>query len=390
MNTPEQISSPPDPDRHPLRSQSTASSTTQSPFLPGIPNADGTVEPNWLSNGSIPCLNGLRAVSILIVIVGHIGFRKNTPVSWFAVAADLGVDMFFVISGFLITVLLLRERQRTNTISLKHFYIRRAFRIFPAYAFYLSTLFLLQLLTFTYIPLKAWIAALTYTESISRTGCWETGHTWSLSVEEHFYLVWPLLFLTLGNRRACVAALICVCMVPIVRASIAAWAYFSHSPMPAVSNLTPTRIDSIAIGCCLAFLAGSAAFRARTRLSSLQSTTIVISAVALIALLKLLSVHYESWAPMKFYTVILSGSVRPLLMAVLTWVCITNDMTWFGKILNYGPIAFIGVLSYSLNPRSEHWIHQWPVNVCMVLSAALVSYYMIELPFLRIKERYKS
>jgi peptidoglycan/LPS O-acetylase OafA/YrhL len=97
--------------------------------------------PAWIRQGKIPCLNGLRAFAILAVIASH--YNRRFEGSW--AIGHFGVTSFFVISGFLITLLLIRERNQTGRVSLKEFYIRRALRILPAYLTFLLVMFLLQI-----------------------------------------------------------------------------------------------------------------------------------------------------------------------------------------------------------------------------------------------------
>ena len=159
---------------------------------------DGQPAP-WVASGHVPCLDGLRAVSIAWCF-------SNTPVPkpgcsgprrmlWLRDIGDLGVSMFFGISGFLITLLLLREWNRTNTISMKAFYARRALRILPVYFSYLFVVFVLIRLGVLHLKAGDWISALTYTVNFRAEPTWEVGHVWSLSIEEQFYLGWPLLLL---------------------------------------------------------------------------------------------------------------------------------------------------------------------------------------------------
>ncbi|WP_158276572.1 acyltransferase family protein [Paraconexibacter algicola] len=154
-------------------------------------------------------LDGLRAVSIALVLVAHSGDR-----TWDAIHGSLGVALFFVISGFLITTLLLREEDRNGRVSLRAFWIRRAYRILPLY--------LLALAVFTVARLGLglgegqddYVARLvyfvTFTNELAPDGTF--GHSWSLGVEEKFYLLWPLLAFaaTAGarHRGAAVTALV--------------------------------------------------------------------------------------------------------------------------------------------------------------------------------------
>src|SRR5690349_14026649 len=115
----------------------------------------------------------------------------------------LGVQLFFIISGFLITWLMLREDERSGRVNLKHFYIRRALRILPAYLALLAVIAVLQACTSLTIPPRAWLGNLTFTANYLGGQPWVSDHLWSLSVEEQFYLLWPCMFvvLRLGTRR---------------------------------------------------------------------------------------------------------------------------------------------------------------------------------------------
>ena len=113
---------------------------------------------------NLPSLDGLRAFSIGLVILGHAmrGREKHSLLfRLFFLHADLGVIVFFIISGFLITTLLMSERAEFGSISLRLFYIRRALRILPAFCVFVGTTFLLSLLGFIYIPPRLWIYVLT-------------------------------------------------------------------------------------------------------------------------------------------------------------------------------------------------------------------------------------
>jgi peptidoglycan/LPS O-acetylase OafA/YrhL len=148
----------------------------------------------------LPSLDGLRAVSILLVILGHgVGTGKSqldlhSPVleKLFFSHSAIGVRTFFIISGFLITTLLLREKSNFGYISLPAFYTRRCLRILPAFFFYLLVIVVLDRTGFVQLPAGNLLYAVTYTMNFNPNPYWYTGHFWSLSVEEQFYLLWPL------------------------------------------------------------------------------------------------------------------------------------------------------------------------------------------------------
>lgn len=165
--------------------------------------------PDWVEKGRIPCLDGLRAISILLVLGFHASGTEGFPSSeWLRSLlrhGGVGVDVFFVISGFLITLLLFREQDRTGRISLCKFYIRRSLRILPAMFAYLAFVALLQAMGIASLSTIDWVVALTYTANFHGTfshSAQPIEHLWSLSVEEHFYLIWPPILVLLGTKRA--------------------------------------------------------------------------------------------------------------------------------------------------------------------------------------------
>jgi len=142
---------------------------------------------------SIPSLDGLRAASVAVVIVGHSlaylhGEANRFPYLQLSELGQSGVDAFFVISGFLITYLLLKEKDATGTISLRNFYFRRFFRIFPPFYAYLAVVGILWVAGLARQDVRAFLSAATYTWNYApHATSWLLAHTWSLSLEEQFY-----------------------------------------------------------------------------------------------------------------------------------------------------------------------------------------------------------
>ena len=354
-------------------------------------------QPAWLFHGSVPSLDGLRAVSILLVIVGHLSLRPEPAFSWLPRAGEMGVEMFFVISGFLITLLLERERRRTGTVSLKRFYIRRCLRILPAYVFFLAALFALQLRGYLDIPWGAWLTAMTYTTSlVSLAPSWDLGHTWSLAVEEHFYLVWPLLFLVLNRRRAFLACAACVAAGPFLRMALYRFVFLPHGGV-GMSFCTFTQMDCIAVGCCLALLATSPACRKLWPGRRVAACLCLGSAVLLVAS-KVAAAKFSSVWAILLYQSFLSPSANSLLMALLVWGSINHGGALLYGLLNCRLFRVLGLLSYSLylwqqpliNPERGGWAFQFPANMVLLLLVACLSYTLVESPFLKLKQRFAN
>src|SRR5262245_3522199 len=208
----------------------------------------------WLNRGRVPSLDGLRAVSIALVIIEHASMTAGFPQHTVQLGAlgHLGVSMFFAISGFLITMLLARERRHTGSISLLGFYRRRALRILPAYFCFVFGVFILTRLDVLALRGAEWTALLTYTVNYLKDPTWDIGHVWSLSVEEQFYLVWPLLLVLVPLNRAFWVVLAYLAVAPVVRVGI--WLFF-RGHLQVIEDFTPLRLDAIASGCFLALLA---------------------------------------------------------------------------------------------------------------------------------------
>jgi peptidoglycan/LPS O-acetylase OafA/YrhL len=351
------------------------------------------IEPRWIQHGRVPCLDGLRAVSILFVLLEHAAMSRSFPLSLplsrelrLNMFGHLGVSMFFAISGFLITMLLAREWNRTGTVSLRGFYRRRALRILPAYVTFLVVVYLLTRVHLVDLARTDWIGVLTYTVNFIREPAWAIGHVWSLSVEEQFYLVWPFVVLLLAPRRALFVVLAYLAAAPLIRVGI--WAFF-RSELHVIEELTPLRLDAIAAGCALALLAEKDAFRARFRQTSSQASwTIAVAVVAIAAGLFI-------GGDISAFDVTLRYSVEAAAMTAIIWSAASAPTTRIGRVLETRPLVWIGVLSYSLylwqqlflTPHSTHWTASFPLNVAFAGGAAVVSYYVVESPFLRIKDR---
>jgi peptidoglycan/LPS O-acetylase OafA/YrhL len=345
----------------------------------------GTAEPVWLWRGEIPSLNGLRAASILMVLVSHLAHQGTlVPNVWYLCElGHLGVDMFFVISGFLITLLLLREHRRTEAISLKQFYIRRAYRILPAYAFFLLGLAVFSWLNAVSLTGLDWFGVLTYTVSFLPKASWDVGHIWSLCVEEHFYLLWPLA-LFLWPRRGWVVVIVAIVLTPLLR-------WFIHTEVPAlqVDYCSLTRLGTIAIGCGLAYMVCWPPFRRLFDVTPLSAYLLTLGLALGVAMSERTAQRVIE------YQLLLHPLVVALAYALTIWLWTQHTNTLLGSLLNSKPAMVIGVLSYSiylwqqpfLNPYSNGWFAQGPLNLLCVAVLAGLSYLLIERPFLLLKDR---
>jgi len=340
----------------------------------------------------IPSLDGFRAISILMVLYGHLCGTRNFPISipeygrWCGDVAHLGVLVFFVISGLLITSLLMSEREMTGTISLKRFYLRRVVRIFPAFYAFILVMAIATLLGAVHLTGRDFAYALTYTVNFEPNRGLAIGHLWSLSVEEQFYLLWPLTLMVLRERRALVVAVAAIFIGPIVRVVIREWIFHidPHS-LVGMSTSFPAMFDYLATGCALALLRPWLL----TRLWYLRLTASpwLALAVPLVLLINRMGSHT---------VVILLGSpLMNVCIALLIESSTRHASSLAGRLLNWKPVVFLGVLSYSLylwqspflNHRSDAWLHAFPQNALFAYLAAAASYFLIERPFLSLRRR---
>ncbi len=355
-----------------------------------------TSAPAWLAGGRIPGLDGLRALAILLVIFAHSRFpgdhlqilRMLRGRSGF-----LGVQIFFVLSGFLITTLMLREVHRTGRLHLGYFYFRRALRIVPVYAAYLAFVALLCVGGWVRIGGGNWLAAATWTVNlVPGSTPWAMCHFWSLCVEEHFYLLWPLLMAVLP-LTACRRA-VPVCLVGVLGMR---WLVLLAYPGAAVDLLTFTRIDDIAFGCGLAFLAQDAIWRARLgRIADSGRWMTLLIAIFLASQVVFSNVIGSQLFPHVGLQIGigLANDVNAVTIVVLMWFALTRPQGFWVRLLNHPLAVTLGVLSYSaylwhlpLCERAPSWMGSFPQNLLFIFAAAWLSYRLIEKPFLSLKDR---
>lgn len=208
-------------------------------------------------------LDVLRGVAILLVLFAHAADPREAgvlaqPLSYLRYLGPSGVDLFFVLSGFLIGGILFRELAETHQIDVPRFYIRRAFRIWPTYFAYVALLALWLIFAQHYDALRAfWAIAPNLLHVQNYLGS-PAEHTWSLAVEEHFYLLLPALLILLGARRASE-------QVPLPRLPLAALGVFglcvvlrldayAHRPTYNPHFATHLRVDALVFGVLLAYL----------------------------------------------------------------------------------------------------------------------------------------
>lgn len=338
-----------------------------------------------LSSAHLPGLDGLRAVAVAIVIVGH---------SFSAIGTDLGVTLFFVLSGFLITWLLLKERAATGRTDIKRFYVARTLRIFPAYYVFLVISITIDLLRDDSRIIAAIVPGalyfLNYYHALNGHPITSISHAWSLAIEEQFYLLWPLLFVLLARRgpRALLIGLSGAIVVVAIWRSVA-YLYLDLGAAY-IYNAFDTRLDALAVGCLLGAGAG---FPSAQRWAALLVQRAWMPLVVIAAILCL-----RVWTPL-VYRYSLGFTIDAMLFAVLILQVLQMGPTSPWNWLNSRALVFLGAVSYPMYlyhqlglgagrviASAQPAFVQLGAGIALTLLAATCSYYFVEKPFLRLKQ----
>ncbi len=340
------------------------------------------------SGKRIPSLDGLRAIAASMVILGHtvkvLHVGRSLPYGSGVVDAwgPIGVTMFFALSGYLITRLLIGERRASGEISLRAFFVRRAFRILPAYWVYLTFVAVLAAGGYVIASPHSFARAIAFTTDYVNPDSWVLNHSWSLSVEEQFYLLWPLLVVALGALGARRTALALIVIAPALRVLT----FFATPQLrPSITSMLHLRVDALMVGCWLALE------------TELRPPSRVVAFLA----------RWQVALFGAFYCFLLDPGVRRIGVAqsalgytveafcacsILLWA-IRNSTSTVGRILNSRPFAHLGALSYGLYLWQQLWLsHERPTPVWMapfLIAGAVVcaelSFRYVEAPMLRLR-----
>jgi peptidoglycan/LPS O-acetylase OafA/YrhL len=345
---------------------------------------------------SIPSLDGLRALSIAVVILSHClpdmppAIRDLTVTQAILSNGRLGVAVFFVISGYLITLLLLKELDNTGTISLKRFYFRRSLRIFPAFYVFLGVMAILWAIGVVPEHWPSFIAAATYTRAYYKDAQgYFIAHTWSLSIEEQFYLAWPLLLLRLRRIRAVHLAVASLVMMPLVRFAM----YWVTPTLRGHEGyMIQGWIDAIMIGCLLALFQGNPAWE-RWHRRYLNAWSAAALATLAFVLTPYIYVHLEGRLA-GAYGLVVFYSVQPFCIGGVLVYVVEHAGSLAGRILNTAILRHIGVVSYSLYLWQQLFTapesHLFPWGLAYLFLVAECSYWLIEKPALRLRSALES
>lgn len=361
--------------------------------------------------GRIPGLDGFRAVAILIVLGAHARLAPGPAwMAWLPEGGVLGVAVFFVLSGYLITTLLLDEQRRLGDfgrLDLPRFYARRALRLLPACYLFLLVMVGLRRLGWTSFGDLSLLASALYFRNFASAGDWPIAHTWSLSIEEQFYLLWPLALVIahrrfgrrFGRRLLVLGALACAAAWPLVRL-VRHHALYTGGGRQA---LEAAGMETILCGCLLALVLDAITRRA----AALDRPTRIILTIVERALRAALTLPltfvslvglylYADRAPPAFAWAL--PPLRDAAIAVLLGACVLRPQRLATRLLDLAPLRALGVLSYSLYLWQEPFLdpdhggpaRAFPLNLVLSFACALASYFLVERPFLALRHRLRA
>lgn len=328
----------------------------------------------------IPTLDGWRAVAILLVIGAHlVTATAGSPSGGAPLSGQLGVNIFFGLSGFLITSRLLAERP----ISLRRFYLRRVFRILPPALSYLAILGILA--AFGLIPIypKELLGAACFFRNymppnLPAGGGWYTGHFWSLAIEEHFYLFWPPLLKRVRGGALPVAIGVAVAGATWRLIELLREGHLYGHTLIGFPWRTDIRVDALMCGAAVAI--------AYPRISKWLTAPLWVLAAVLYGL------------------VVARYGVRPTiwqsaLVPILIAGTVARPKDVVGRLLDAAPVRWIGRLSYSLYLWQQLWMppswfphtlgaaQTWPLDLVCLFACATASYFFLERPLVRFGHR---
>ena len=334
-------------------------------------------EPSARATGThVPALDGWRGIAILMVLCAH---GLHTDRFLIFDPGSTGVEFFMILSGYLITTRLLATCRDETGIAFSGFYLRRAFRILPPAFLYLAVLVVLS----AFVPrirtsrLEI-IASLFFWRNYALVPGWFTGHFWSLAVEEHFYLLWPVILHIAGRKRSLQVALsgAAVC---------AFWRWFGWTHAKAVSFSfvldhvpyffrTDTRVDALLIGCAVAIALSRSDWESTLRRCIRPGAAFVV-----VFILGAMWLAAGPW---------FSGVKEELVAAVLLTIILLHPATELARVFSWAPLRAVGALSYSLyiwqqlflTPDDMGWWTRFPMSLPLLAAVAAGSYFLIEKP----------
>jgi peptidoglycan/LPS O-acetylase OafA/YrhL len=347
-----------------------------------------------MDRAHLPALDGLRAVAVAIVLVAHAHIRLIH-------SGGVGVDIFFVLSGFLITGILSSEAERYGTLNLRNFYVRRVLRLAPCLVLTTILFAVLARIETGSWPLTQLAIALTHTANWARAlfdvRLDAIDHYWSLAAEEQYYLVWPLVIMWLersirDNGRKGLLLVACALALALYRAAMVD----TYSPARIYFGLD-THMDGLVLGSGLSYLVKSGR-ELRHRVLNGKALALLVVPACIAVVLILCRVTWSSpWMGRIGFFAAAAAS------ALIIYDLVAGSASWLRALLSLAPATYIGRISYGLYllhlPLFQAVDHVFPgvptrvlapFKIALAVAAASASYYGMERHFLKLKKRFES
>ena len=298
----------------------------------------------------------------------------------------LGVNVFFVISGFLITTLCIKEKVATGNLSLRNFYVRRVFRILPVAYLYILVVIILNFVFKLQLTVYNVVIAVFFLSDISVIRFkfdWNLAHFWSLSVEEQFYIFFPVLI-----KKKFKLFVFFVLTLPF----LVPFMFYLQSVIPSLNIALLSsmlrflnKFQAIAIGCLFSVLM----FKGYFKFGKLNFV------ITLASIFMIFHLKFDAFVSLR-------SSFVNLIISIFTGFIIVNNVQYKNnpifKILNFKPLGFIGILSYSIyiwqqlflsnDPRMP--LSRYPINLLLLIIVPCLSYFLFEKYFLTLKNRFSK
>ena len=344
----------------------------------------------------IPAFDGLRTICIAAVMFHHVCSNnvQNRWVQQIAQRGWYGVDVFFVLSGFLITMILASELESSGTINLGRFYIRRFLRLQPAYFSAILLMLIVQALSRPagyQRMLHALPFFLTYTLNIAEASGLATplGLAWSLCIEEQFYLTWPFILRRLGLQKALPFTVVMIAAICVYRSTLYCWLNWGHLASPTGYSVwriyygTDTRFDTILVGCALALFLRSGFKQPLLEYISTAKwfpTLAVVTAV--------LCIYWGTGPQLKggWRAATFGYSIMAISTGSIVWALFKQPECWLAKGLSLRHMVSVGKVSYGvylfqtlivgLIAGALHMQHQAPVSVSKGFTALALAWFI--------------
>lgn len=326
-----------------------------------------------------------------MVVIAHSSQRIDHAIpEWLYLIfsrCNSGVEVFFVISGFIITLILLKEKNETVAISIRQFYFRRAFRILPPVYVFLITLTLLAAFKIITLTSSEVLTSAFFVRNHAIESNWYTGHLYTLSIEEQFYLLWPLVLIAVPTRFQLKLFVILCLLAPVWKA--ANYAAFGGA------NINRFRLDfyygGLVTGAVLAILWMMPKMREHVANICQIRRGLPILALAIFPCTLAVEINDPRWA-------VLFVSVRAVCIAVVIASLVSGRAGLLGEFFELRLVKWLGAISYSLylwqqliigNSKNASF-QAMTISIVGVFIVASASYYFVEQPSLRLRLKIES